>query len=248
MLLILPPSETKRDGGVDGTSLDIEALGYWALTPQRTAAIAALDGLSRSIERSTAALKLGKTQRFEIERNRALRSSPVMPAIDRYTGVIYDALGAGTLSVEARDFAARHLVIGSALFGLLRANDAIPAYRLSHNSRLPGISLGAHWREAVSGELAQRRGLILDLRSEAYADLGRGPRRRDSLYLRVLSHDADGRRTALSHFNKHAKGEFARSVLESAIAHESAESLIEWAAANNTTLEHGAEGELNLVV
>lgn len=248
MLLILPPSETKRDGGREGTCLDIESLGYWALTEQRKTAVAALLSLSRSVERSTVALKLGKTQRFEVERNRALMSSPVMPAIERYTGVIYDALDAGTLSSEAREFAAHRLVIGSALFGLLRANDAIPAYRLSHSSRLPGISLGAHWRDGVSTELAQRPGLILDLRSEAYADLGRAPQRRDSLYLRVLSQGSDGRRTALSHFNKHAKGEFARKVLESATVHENADSLIRWAAANNTTLEHGAEGELNLVV
>lgn len=248
MLLILPPSETKRDGGLDGSRLDIESLGYWALTPQRTTAVAALIALSRSVERSTAALKLGKTQRFEIDRNRAVTSSPVMPAIERYTGVIYDALDVGTLSDRARDFAARHLVIGSALFGLLRANDAIPAYRLSHDSRLPGLGLGALWREGVSAELQQRKGLILDLRSEAYAGLGRAPARAESFYLRVLSEGVDGRRTALSHFNKHAKGEFTRKLLESATEHESAESLINWAAANNTTLEFGAEGELNLVV
>lgn len=248
MLLILPPSETKRDGGAEGTCLDLWSLGYWALTPQRKEAQAALLALSDSVERSVEALKLGKTQHLEVERNRAIRTSPVMPAIDRYTGVIYDALDAGSLSAESRAFAARHLVIGSALFGLLRADDAIPAYRLSHDSRLPGLSLGRLWREGIAAELQPRPGLILDLRSESYAALGRPPARAESLYLRVLSQGEDGRRTALSHFNKHAKGEFTRRVLEAGIEHENVDSLIQWAGAQNIVLERGASGELDLVV
>jgi cytoplasmic iron level regulating protein YaaA (DUF328/UPF0246 family) len=248
VLLLLPPSETKRDGGVEGDGLDLWQLGYWALTPQRKTAVAALSRLSRSVAASTSALGLGPTQRFEIDRNRALMDSSLLPAIDRYTGVIYDALGAETLGAAARAFANEHLVIGSALFGLLRANDGIPAYRLSHDSRLPGLSLRALWREGVSAELEQRGGLILDVRSEAYASLGPAPRRTDSYYVRVLTEGADGRRTALSHFNKKAKGEFTRAVLDAAIDHESIGSLLEWTTRSGIRLEHGAAGELDLVV
>ena len=246
MLLILPPSETKRDGGAEGSRLDFAALGFSSLTPQRETASSALRSLSRSVERSTVALKLGSTQRFEIERNRALSTSPVMPAMDRYTGVIYDALDAATLSAPARAFAGQHLAIGSALFGLLRSHDPIPAYRLSHDSRLPGLGLGKLWRAGVEAELRRREGLILDLRSEAYAGLGRAPE--GSLYLRVLSEGPDGRRTALSHFNKHAKGEFTRRVLDAGIVHADAGSLIGWARNNQIRLEFGAPGEIDLVV
>lgn len=248
MLLLLPPSETKRDGGVEGSSLDLWQLGYWALTPQRKTAVAALTRLSRSVAAATAALGLGPTQRFEIDRNRALMTSPLLPAIDRYTGVIYDALAAETLAPTARTFAYEHLVIGSALFGLLRAGDGIPAYRLSHDSRLPELSLRALWRDGVSAELEQRSGLIVDLRSEAYTALGPAPHREGSYYLRVLAAGADGRRTALSHFNKKAKGEFSRAVVEAGIEHDSVESLLDWAAQNGIRLEHGVEGELDLLV
>jgi cytoplasmic iron level regulating protein YaaA (DUF328/UPF0246 family) len=248
VLLLLPPSETKRDGGVEGTALDLWQLGYWALTPQRKTAVAALTRLSRSVESSTVALGLGTTQRFEIDRNRALMRSPLLPAIDRYTGVIYDALSAETLTSVARSFADEHLVIGSALFGLLRASDGIPAYRLSHDSRLPAISLRSLWRDGVAAELGQRNGLILDLRSEAYAALGHAPQREDSYYLRVVAEGANGRRKALSHFNKKAKGEFTRAVLDAGIDHDSVESLSEWASQNGIRLERGVEGELDLVV
>lgn len=246
MLLILPPSETKRDGGIEGSRLDLAQLGFPSLTPQREAAIAALGTLSKSVERSTSALKLGRTQRFEIDRNRALLSSPITAAIDRYTGVIYDALDAATLSAPARAFADGHLAIGSALFGLLRSHDPIPAYRLSHDSRLPGLGLGKLWRSGIEAELRARGGLILDLRSEAYAHLGRPPE--GALYLRVLTEGLDGRRTALSHFNKHAKGEFTRRVLDSGVVHHDAASLVSWAGSNQIRLEFGAPGELDLVV
>ena len=246
MLLILPPSETKRDGGDVDSRLELGRLGFASLTAAREVATSALVALSASVEQSTRALKLGTTQGFEVERNRALFTSPVMPAIERYTGVIYDALDAATLTAAARSFAARHLAIGSALFGLLRADDPIPAYRLSHDSRLQAISLGRLWRPGVQTELQQRDGLILDLRSEAYASLGRAPK--GSLYIRVLSQGPDGRRIALSHFNKHAKGEFTRAVLESGIPHSSAAELVAWAHEKQINLDYGAAGELDLVV
>ena len=55
------------------------------------------------------------------------------PAILRYTGVLYDALSAGTLPNEAL----QRLAIGSALFGVVRAGDLIPHYRLSGDTKLP---------------------------------------------------------------------------------------------------------------
>src|SRR4051812_33047727 len=121
MLLILPPSETKRDGGVEGTRLDLAALSFTDLTPQRAAALKALAALSRNQRLATGALSLGPTQRHEIARNRAVASSPLMPAIERYTGVLYDGLDAASLRPGEREFAAAHVVIHSALFGLLGA-------------------------------------------------------------------------------------------------------------------------------
>jgi cytoplasmic iron level regulating protein YaaA (DUF328/UPF0246 family) len=251
MLLVLPPSETKRDGGVghgtaDARTLDLASLGFPELTRERKAALAALRRLSRSVGASIAALDLGPKQRFEVDRNRAIGTSAVMPAMERYTGVLYDGLGVGDFSHTERDFAADHLMITSALFGALWADDLIPAYRLSHDSRLPGLSLRRHWAAAVTAVLVARRGLVLDLRSEAYAALGPAPS--SALYLRVVSERADGRRVALSHFNKKGKGEFARAIVKAGIDHPSAESLLEWAAACGMRLERGAPGELELVL
>jgi cytoplasmic iron level regulating protein YaaA (DUF328/UPF0246 family) len=236
----LPPSETKRDGGLDGTALALRDLSFPELLPPRRTTLAALRALSRNVSASAAALRLSPKQRFEIDRNRAVGTSPLLPAIDRYTGVLYDALDAGSLSDAARAFAGQHLAVHSALFGLVMATDGIPAYRLSHDSRLPELSLRRHWAAPVSAVLAARHDLVVDLRSESYAHLGPAPE--SAWYVRVVS--ADGGQ-ALNHFNKHGKGEFTRAVLEAGVDHASVESLVDWASGAGIHLRvRGRELEL----
>ncbi len=252
MRLLLPPSETKRDGG-DGAPLDLSALSGRELTPLRSVLVDRVVALAADPESMMRALKLGPRLAPEVDRNRRLWDSPTMPAIDRYTGVLFDALEASTLSEASRGFAADTAVVHSALFGFVGALDPIPAYRLSHDSRLPGISLRRHWQSALSAQLASHRGLIVDLRSEGYADLGRAPVRDDTVFVRVVTIGADGRRRALNHFNKQAKGHLARTILTSQPDLRSVPALIDWAAQEGLTLDAGdgpdsRPGELELLV
>jgi hypothetical protein len=227
VLLLLPPSETKRDGG-DGV-LDLAALSFPELTAARAELVARVVELAGDHDAAMRALKLGPRQAPEVERNRGLLEAPTMPAIDRYTGVLYDALDAPTLDADARAFAHRTVVVHSALFGFVRALDPVPAYRLSHDSRVPEVRLRQYWREPLPALLGATRGVILDLRSEGYADLGPAPAREGSVFVRVVSVEADGRRRALNHFNKHAKGRFTRAFLESRPEIASIDELVDWA-------------------
>ena len=245
MLLLLPPSETKRDGGDESRTLDLAALSYLELTPQRRAVIAATRRLARNLSTMASALKLGPSQQFELIRNRTLGRSPVMPALERYTGVLYDALDISTLGPGARAFAGSTVVIHSALFGLLGAHDPIPAYRLSHDSRLPGLSLKKTWRDPIASVLARPDGLVLDLRSEAYAQLGPAP---GASPIRVVAIGADGQRRALNHFNKRGKGLLVRAMLSAGIDHPHVDSLIAWAAGSGIDLARGRDGQLELLV
>lgn len=248
MLLILPPSESKEPGGEEGTALDLGRLSFNELTPQRLLVLDAVTALSSDPDAMAKALKVGPGLRGEAERNRELATSATMPALERFTGVLFDALGAATLEPKARDFANATVAIHSALFGLVGAGDPIPAYRLSHDSRLPGLSLKRTWSVPIAGVLAEREGLILDLRSEAYAALGPLPRRADCHFVRVVADDAQGLRRALNHFNKKGKGEFVRAVVEAGIDHPDTDSLFEWAGEAGFTLSEGREGEIELVV
>ncbi|MHB1171336.1 MAG: YaaA family protein [Lacisediminihabitans sp.] len=248
MLILLPPSETKRGGGADGTALDLSRLSFPELTKPRRTVLAATRSLARNASAMATALRLGPTQHFELIRNRELGRSPLLPALERYTGVLYDALDAPSLSDAARAFAESHVVIHSALFGLLGASDPIPAYRLSHDSRLPGLPLKRVWREPISSLLGDRHELILDLRSEAYAELGPAGGGANAFYLRVVSVGPNGQRRALNHFNKKGKGEFVRALLGSGEAHRTVDSLLGWAEAAGLSLAIGTERELTLVV
>jgi cytoplasmic iron level regulating protein YaaA (DUF328/UPF0246 family) len=247
MLILLPPSETKRDGGAAGTRLRVDALRFRRLDVARRTVLGALTELAADEDASRTALKLGPTQSGEVARNRVVRRSPLMPAIDRYDGVLYDALDAASLSESARAFASGHVLIASALFGLTGALDPIPAYRLSADSRLPGISLRGLWSGPVSTVLARVSGLVLDLRSEGYAALGPAPVGADSVFLRVTT-DAGGLRRALNHEGKSGKGAFVRRLLEAGVDHPDAASLRAWADSSGIRLEHGEPGELVLVV
>lgn len=245
MLILLPPSETKRDGG-EGPPLDLAALSFPGLTAARRSALAAVRAMSRNLSAAAAMLRLGPSSSAEAARNRVVTTSPTMPALDRYDGVLFEELDAASLPEDARRFAGRHLAIASALFGMTGALDAIPAYRLSHDSRLPGTTLARIWKAPLTAELAAVDGLVLDLRSEGYSALGPAPA--GSVYLRVVSADGDGRKRTLNHFNKKGKGAFARRLLLAGIDHPDADSLLAWSRTEGIRLEPGAPGELDLVV
>ncbi|GAA4180779.1 YaaA family protein [Gryllotalpicola koreensis] len=236
MLLLLPPSETKRPGGEPGTRLTLSTLRYPTLTAARRATLDAVTALAQDHEAAVTALKLGVRQHHEVAKNRVLESSELLPAAERYTGVLYDALDAASLPAPAREHLGRNVVIHSAVLGPIGALDAIPDYRLSHDSRLPGMRLKAIWADAAAEALAAESGLVLDARSRGYAALGPVPH---GVWLEVVAESADGRRRALNHFNKHAKGELARVYALSGERPQTVAELVEWGAAHGFRLEAG---------
>ena len=119
--------------------LDLDALSFTELNPVRKQIADAVVDLAGDLDASVKALGLGKTQLAEVDRNADLWLSPTRPAIERYTGVLYDALGLGDLTPGQRRRANRWLVVVSALFGAVHPTDRIPPYRLSMAVNLPGV-------------------------------------------------------------------------------------------------------------
>src|SRR3712207_205372 len=137
VLVLLPPSETKAPGG-DGAPLDLAALSWPELTGVRTGLVDTLVELAGDRAAARSALGLSERQDDEIARNAALRATPTAPALERYTGVLYDALDVRSLTRAQRARADRRLAVGAALFGVVRGTARIPAHRLSVGSALPG--------------------------------------------------------------------------------------------------------------
>lgn len=256
MRILLPPSETKRSGG--GGVFAPESLAHdRALRKPRSQVRRALLELCRDEEAAAKALKLGVKNRGEIGRNRALRrpaAAPAMSAIERYTGVLYDALDPLHLDAGARAWIAANVSVQSALFGLIDADDAIPAYRLSASTRLPGLGtpLANLWRDAHEGVDWGGLGWILDMRSKDYAQLAPLPPGA-GVFLHVAQRDGvDDSVRALNHFNKAAKGLLLRRLAISSsggAAIGSAEDLVAWAATEGIELELAPDrGEATLVL
>lgn len=102
MLILLPPSERKKQGARTAR-LELETLCFSAsLTPTRKSVIT--------------------------HRNPELFTLPTSPAIEIYSGVLYKALNYETLSLVAKRQANDRILIFSALFGVLRPLDQIPTY------------------------------------------------------------------------------------------------------------------------
>jgi cytoplasmic iron level regulating protein YaaA (DUF328/UPF0246 family) len=192
--------------------LSLDDLALSALAPERDVVVGALVALSADPTLARRVLGLSERQLGDIDHNAALRSAPTMAAIDRYTGVLYDALDAASLDAAARQWLNRHVWIHSAPFGPVAALDAIPTYRLAAGASLPGVApLRRHWADATSEAIAHDApSFVLDLRSEAYVALGPVPVSVPSAYVRVVTDE--GR--ALNHFNKKTKGELVRALAE----------------------------------
>jgi cytoplasmic iron level regulating protein YaaA (DUF328/UPF0246 family) len=248
MLVLLPPSETKRIGG--SGILDPHALrAATELARARKQVQQALESLSADPVAAAKPLKLGVKNQSELQHNLQLSASGVLPAIERYTGVLYDALAVSELAPEARTWLDRHVLVQSALFGLVGAGDPIPAYRLSAGSRLPALggSLKAIWQSAHESMDWYECGWVLDLRSKDYAALAPLPRGVGAA-LQVAQRGADGDVRALNHFNKAAKGDLVRRLAQSQAEIASEHDLIAWANAEGLELRHHATtGELTLL-
>ena len=249
MLVLLPPSETKAPGG-DGAPLRPAELALPELTDVREMLLGELIGLSADPEAALTALKLRPTMLAEVERNAALATAPTMRALARYTGVLFDAIDVAALTADPWAHAGDRVMIGSALFGAVAADDPIPAYRLSAGSRLPGHgTLARLWKPvltpALAAEADRRGGLTIDLRSGAYLGLGPVP---GAVTVTVQSVQPDGTRTVVSHFNKHYKGVLAGALIRADDAPQDLAALAALAATAGLEPEISGETELTLVV
>ncbi|MFJ9723278.1 peroxide stress protein YaaA [Streptomyces sp. NPDC101209] len=229
MLVLLPPSEGKASSG-RGAPLKLESLSLPGLTEARAAVLGELVELCAGDEdKAREVLGLSEGLRGEVAKNAGLPDAGARPAGEIYTGVLYDALGLASLDAAAKKRAARSLLVFSGLWGAVRVTDRIPSYRCSMGVKLPGLgALGGHWRTPMAAVLpeAARDGLVLDLRSSAYAAAWKpkGELASRTASVRVLHAPT---RKVVSHFNKATKGRIVRSLLTAGVAPKDPAGLVE---------------------
>lgn len=210
--LCLPPSETKAVGGIYPSLADtaFSDLVFPELNPVRMelcADLAACPDLQQV---------LGLSDKFAAAAalTKQLLDAPRLPAALRYTGVLYSAFAAETLPSLDR------VLIGSAVFGVVRASDEIPFYRASASSQIPQrggapLTMKKRWGKLLTNTLTDfvADDLFLDLRSGAYAQLGPV---KTGWQVRVETLVGNTRKV-VSHHNKHFKGQLAHALVAAGV-------------------------------
>ena len=216
-VILLPPSEAKAVGG---------GSPGWETAPQAFPSL----GPDRALVRDAVRVAVGRGEAVagrllgvggrHLEQALvdwdALDEAPTMAAAGRYRGVVWTALDPATLERSARRRLDQRVLVPSGLWGLARATDPIPAYRLKMGARVAPLGLlAAFWRPRITPLIAELAagGWIIDLLPDEHAAAldphGLGSAR----LLRVEL--VDGERRAMGHAGKHLKGRLARAILES---------------------------------
>ena len=212
MLILLPPSEGKTPAPA-GPAVDLASLSFPDLEVARKEVMEALADASGR-EDALAVLKVGASLAHDVERNLRLHAEPAAPAHRVYSGVLYEALGYAGLTPAQRAKADAWIVVVSALWGAVGFADPVPAYRLSMSTALPGLGrLASFWKPRLAEALAGRaaEGLVVDCRSSTYAG-AYAPPPATTVTVDVFT-ERDGKRSVVSHFAKHHRGEFVRHLL-----------------------------------
>lgn len=106
----------------------------------------------------------------EVEKySKSLKNKPTIKAIQRYTGVAFEALEYEHLSVKEQNYCDDNILIFSNLFGVLKASDLIPDYKYKQGAKLPTIDVEKFYKKNLKMELDDLLGdEVVDLRAKYY--------------------------------------------------------------------------------
>ncbi|MBU6329669.1 MAG: peroxide stress protein YaaA [Acidobacteria bacterium] len=227
-VILLPPSEGKRPGA-DGPRWRAGTTSFPELDPGRRRVMDALVAAMAGSEADRAKLLgvKGAALASATATNLALRRSGTMAAIDRYTGVLYDALDAstehGSLTRRERTRLDRDVVILSGLFGAVQPADPLPDYKLKMGAKLPEAgNVTALWRPLLTATLTPMvsRRVVWNLLPKEHDSAWVCPTEMTARTMSVTFLD-EARRTrgqprrftTVNHWNKLLKGALVRHIL-----------------------------------
>lgn len=170
MKILLAPSETKKIGGHDAfkpCSLLLDTI-----CPSRLKLLHLYTNILQRDDQGELSQMFGlkKPKDISYHSNKDIINEPTMKAIERYTGVAFDYLQYEDLSKREQSHIDKSVILFSNLFGVLRADDMIPEYRLQQGKAIGDIKPDQFYKPILKDSFAEylRDEEILDIRAGFY--------------------------------------------------------------------------------
>lgn len=152
VVILIPPSESKIPSGAGKPlgKLDKDAQVIYKRLMAYSGDAAQLYGVK------------GKALEAARQANADLLTSPTIPAILRYNGVVFEGIDHPSLSAKAGRFFDAHVRIVSALFGLVSPDQPIPDHKL----KIEKLNAAAYWKPLLTAQVSGC--YVIDLLPQAY--------------------------------------------------------------------------------
>ena len=169
MKILLAPSETKKEGG-EG-KFKLESLMLSQLTPAREELFEEYNKIVTSNNLEQLSKMFGLKKEADILKyTKDISASPTLKAIQRYTGVAFDHLEYDSLEQAAQEYIDKNVILFSNLFGVVKADDKIPLYRLKQGENIDELNPVNAYKTALKEPLDEylKNEEILDIRAGFY--------------------------------------------------------------------------------
>ncbi|MCA9407838.1 MAG: YaaA family protein [Candidatus Omnitrophica bacterium] len=190
VIILIPPSEGKQAGGTGPALKKVSSTVKTIITQ--------LADQHQNWEKILGVK--GKTLEQARHANQNILSFSTMPAVERYSGVVYIAIDYPSFDEKAKAFFNRHVRIVSAVFGLVKPTDLIPDYKL----KIEKLGADKHWRPHNGKEL--KGCFVIDLLPQTH--------KKAVVYDDGVAVDfvvvKNGKAIPAGHQGKHIKGRFIR--------------------------------------
>ena len=207
MKILLSPAETKISGGVHSPFCK-NNFSFTSLFDKREYILAGYEDFIKRASMEELKQWFGLKNEDEIKRyGQILKTKPTMKAIQRYTGVAFDALNYNKLDSIAQHYIDKNVFLFSNLFGPIRADDYIPDYKYKQGAKLPKIRVENFYKENFSQVLEDVLGdEIIDLRAGFY-DKFYTPQKAEVVTFKFLK---EGK--VISHWAKYYRGKILQMI------------------------------------
>ena len=211
MKILLAPAETKREGGSE-SSYCLENFYFKEFSQTRDEVVSHYEEFLKisSIEKLSKWFGLKNMKECE-KYSQSIMQKPTMKAIQRYTGVAFDALDYDTLLPIEQQYCDENVILFSNLFGPLKADDFIPDYKFKQGEELPNIDVINKYKIAIKDTLDTYLGdEVIDLRAGFYEKFYKPTAQ--TITFKFLK---DGK--VVSHWAKHYRGLIVRELAQQQI-------------------------------